>query len=131
VIVLDTHVLIWWVNGDAALSKRAKTLIEREQDTGEIVVSSISAWEIATLVRYRRLSLSIDVGVWLRTAMQIRGLRFAPVDVAVAMQSVDLPGDFHKDSADRMIVATSRLLGASLVTKDEKIRAYLHVKTIW
>jgi PIN domain nuclease of toxin-antitoxin system len=53
------------------------------------------------------------------------------VDVEVATKSVDLPGDFHKDPADRMIVATARKLAVPLVTKDDKIRAYAHVKTIW
>jgi PIN domain nuclease of toxin-antitoxin system len=54
-----------------------------------------------------------------------------PVDAEIAIKSVDLPGDFHKDSVDRMIVATARKLAVPLVTKDEKIRSYAHVKTIW
>lgn len=128
-IVLDTHALVWWVTDDPTLSKKAKAIIEREQAAGEIVVSSISAWEIAMLVEREKLVLSVDVSTWLAMAAEIA--RFVPVDVDVAVKSVQLPGKFHKDPADRMIVATARKFAAPLVTKDEKIRAYRHVKTIW
>ena len=130
-IVLDTHTMVWWVSGDPLLSKRARTAIEREQPDGDIIVSSISAWEIAMLVERGKLVLSMDVGSWLSTVAQIDAVRFLPVEVEVATKSVDLPGDFHKDPADRMIVATARKLAVPLVTKDDKIRAYAHVKTIW
>lgn len=130
-IVLDTHTLVWWVSGDPLLSKRARTAIEREQPDGDIIVSSISAWEIAMLVERGKLVLSMDVASWLSTVAQIDAVHFLPVDVEVATKSVDLPGDFHKDPADRMIVATARKLAVPLVTKDDKIRAYAHVKTVW
>jgi len=131
VIVLDTHALVWWVSGDSTLSRKAKAAIEREREGGAIIVSSISAWEIAMLVERERLLLSVDVGSWLAMAAQIESVRFVPVDVEIALKSVDLPGEFHRDPADRMIVATARKLAAPLVTKDERIRAYAHVKTIW
>ena len=130
-IVLDTHVLVWWVTGDTSLSKKAKNAIAREMSGGEIVVSSISAWEIAMLVAREKLVLTMDVGSWLLTVGEIEALRFVPVDVEIATKSVTLPGDFHHDPADRMIVATARKLAVPLVTKDTKIRAYAHVKTIW
>jgi PIN domain nuclease of toxin-antitoxin system len=131
VIVLDTHTLVWWVNGDDALSKKAKTAIHRELDGGQIIISAISAWEIAMLVAQEKLVLTMDVGSWLATVAEIDAVKFFPLDVEVAMRSVDLPGEFHKDPADRMIVATARKLAVPLVTKDEKIRSYAHVKTIW
>lgn len=130
-IVLDTHALVWWVAGDALLSKKAKAAIRREQSGGAIIVSTISAWEIAMLVERERLLLSMDVSSWLATVAEIEAVRFEPVDVNVATKSVVLPGKFHKDPADRMIVATARKLAAPLVTMDDKIRAYAHVKTIW
>ncbi|GAB3627347.1 twitching motility protein PilT [Pandoraea terrae] len=130
-IVLDTHALIWWINGDALLSKRARAAIEHELDDGHIIVSAISTWEVAMLVKQARLVLSMDVNRWLATVGQIERVSFVPVDVEIALKSVDLPGDFHKDPADRMIVTTARALAAPLVTKDDKIRAYRHVKTIW
>jgi PIN domain nuclease of toxin-antitoxin system len=131
VIVLDTHTLIWWVTSDAALSKKAKTAIERERAGGEIIVSAISAWEIAMLVQRETVAFSMDVENWLATVQQIPGVRFAPVDLDISVKSVQLPGEFHRDPADRLIVATARKFAAPLVTKDLKIRAYAHVKTIW
>ena len=130
-IVLDTHALVWWVAGDSTLSKKAKAAIERELSGGEIIVSAISAWEIAMLVEREKLVLSMDVGSWLATVSGVEAVRFMPIDAEIAIKSVDLPGDFHKDPADRMIVATARKLAVPLVTKDEKIRSYAHVKTIW
>jgi len=83
------------------------------------------------LVRQEKLVLSMDVDSWLATVAAIEAVRFLPLDVEVTVKSVDLPGEFHKDPADRMIVATARKLAVPLVTKDDKIRAYAHVKTIW
>ena len=83
------------------------------------------------LVEREKLVLSMDVGSWLATVTDIEAVRFVPVDPEIAVKSVELPGEFHKDPADRMIVATARKFSVSLVTKDEKIRAYAHVKTIW
>jgi PIN domain nuclease of toxin-antitoxin system len=131
VIVLDTHTLVWWVTNDSSLSKKARAAIERERAGGEIVVSAISAWEIAMLVERETLAFSMDVESWLATVQQIPGVRFAPIDVDISTKSVRLPGEFHKDPADRLIVATARKFGVPLVTKDLKIRAYAHVKTIW
>lgn len=131
VIVLDTHALVWWVGGDENLSRAAKKAIESELDGGQIVVSAISAWEIAMLVDREKLVLSMDVDSWLTTVANIPAVRFMPVDVEIMIKSVELPGDFHKDPADRMIVSTARKLAAPLVTRDEKIRAYAHVRTVW
>jgi PIN domain nuclease of toxin-antitoxin system len=131
VIVLDTHALVWWANGDEALSTKAKAAIDRELAGGQIIISAISAWEIAMLVEREKLVLSMDVGSWLATVAEIEAVRFWPVDVEIGLKSVALPGEFHKDPADRMIVATARKLAVPLVTKDEKIHAYAHVKTIW
>jgi PIN domain nuclease of toxin-antitoxin system len=131
VIVLDTHALIWWVSGDPTLSKKAKTAIERELAGGEIIISAISAWEITMLVEREKLVLSMDVSSWLASISTIESVRIVPIDAEIAMKSVGLPGVFHKDPADRMIVATARKLAAPLVTMDEKIRAYAHVKTVW
>jgi len=131
VIVLDTHALVWWVSGDAELSANARAAIKKELNGGEIIVSSISAWEIAMLVAREKLVLTVDVDAWLAAVAEIEVVRFVPVNDEIAVKSVSLPGEFHKDPADRMIVATARILAIPLVTKDEKMRAYPHVKTIW
>jgi len=131
VIVLDTHALVWWVSGDAELSANARAAIKKELNGGEIIVSSISAWEIAMLVAREKLVLTVDVDAWLAAVAEIEVVRFVPVNDEIAVKAVSLPGEFHKDPADRMIVATARILAIPLVTKDEKMRAYPHVKTIW
>jgi PIN domain nuclease of toxin-antitoxin system len=132
VIVLDTHALLWWASGDTArLSSVAARAIEEELSGGRIAVSSFSAWELAMLVERGRVVLSMDVEAWLSVVSRIEAVRFVPVDNEISLRSVTLPGVFHKDPADRIIVATARKLAAPLVTADEKIRAYPHVQTLW
>ena len=130
-IVLDTHILIWWVSGDASLSKKAaKKISDTLKTDGEILISSISAWEIAMLIEKGRLVLSMDVESWLDEVSQIDGVRFIPVDNEIGIKATMLPGEFHKDPADRIIVATARKFAMPLVTADDKIIDYQHVKTI-
>ncbi|MGI9282837.1 MAG: type II toxin-antitoxin system VapC family toxin [Endozoicomonas sp.] len=131
-IVLDTHTLIWWVSDHPSLSKKARKCIDTEQkNKGDIVVSSISAWEIAMLTSKGHLTLSIDIDSWLKLVGEIDRVTFLPIDNRVAVESTRLPGEFHKDPADRIITAQARALSAPLVTADEKILKYSHVKTIW
>jgi PIN domain nuclease of toxin-antitoxin system len=132
-IVLDTHALVWWVADSPELSQTARVAIESQLSNpdGLVIVSSISVWEIALLVRKERLVLNIDLDTWLDTVGQIEGLRFMPVDNEVLIHSTRLPGEFHPDPADRIIVALARQLAAPLVTADAKIRAYRHVDTTW
>ncbi len=131
-IILDTHVLLWWVSGSDSLSAAASKVIKRTLTRGsEIIISSISAWEISMLISKGRLILSMDVESWLDEVAQIDGVRFVPVDNEIGIKSTALPGEFHKDPADRMIVATARKLAIPLVTADEKMISYEYVKTIW
>jgi len=131
VILLDTHALIWWVGGDARLSAPIAKLIKQNLAEHSVLISAISAWEVAQLVARDRLVLSRPVSDWLDLVQAIDGVRFVPIDQRVAVESVNLPGDFHKDPADRFLVATARLLGATLISCDDKIRAYAHVNTFW
>lgn len=130
-ILLDTHALIWWVGGDARLSAPIAKLIKQNLAEHSVLISAISAWEVAQLVARDRLVLSRPVSDWLDLVQAIDGVRFVPIDQRVAVESVNLPGDFHKDPADRFLVATARLLGATLISCDDKIRAYAHVNTFW
>lgn len=132
-IVLDTHALIWWVNGDNRLSTLAGEAIKRETDReeGEILISSISAWEVALLVEKGRLMLTMEVNNWLKVVKEIDNVNFAPLDNDIAVQSVKLPGRFHADPADRIITALARHHSAPVVTCDTKIREYEYVKSIW
>lgn len=83
------------------------------------------------LVAKGRIALSMDIAEWLSVVKQIEAVSFVPVDNDIAVKSVELPGTFHKDPADRIIVATARKLAAPLVTADDKIRDYPHVRALW
>lgn len=131
-ILLDTHCLLWWVNDDRdKLSADAQAALAAARPGSEILISSITAWEIAMLVARGRLGLTMDVAAWLATVQEIEEVRFIPVDNTIAVDAVELPGVLHKDPADRIIVATARKFAVPIVTADEKIRDYPHVRTIW
>lgn len=131
-LVLDTHVLIWWVNGDSNLPKTVSRLINREsKEDNSLLISAISAWEISMLIEKERLVLAIDIHAWLEEVKRIPAVRFIPIEVGVAVNSTQLPGKFHNDPADRMIVALAREYSVPLITADEKILSYQHVKTVW
>jgi len=130
-IVLDTHVLIWWVNDPSFLSPAARGVIDDAVRADGVAVSCISSWEIALLVGRGRLHLALDVRDWLSRCEALPFLSFVPVDCAVAVESVRLPDFPHPDPADRIIAATALSMGAVLVTKDERLRGYPPLKTLW
>lgn len=130
-IVLDTHVWVWWVSSPEKISETAREVIDGAMEREEIFVSSISCWEIALLSRKGRLELTIPVEDWVARSEALPFFRFVPFDNRVALRSNRLPGELHEDPADRVIIATALTLGAPLVSKDKKIRDYPHVKTIW
>jgi PIN domain nuclease of toxin-antitoxin system len=130
-IVLDTHVLIWWINGDPDLGVKARRLIHKARKEGKIYISSMTTWEIAMLLKSGRLVLAMPLNEWIEKIEKLPFVSFVPVDNGIARDAVNLPGDFHKDPADRMIVATARSLNVTLVTCDKKILGYGHVKTAW
>lgn len=130
-IVLDTHVLVWWIGGDPRLSRKAAGAIRKEMTGGQLGIPSISVWEIGMLVAKGRITLGMDVTEWLDTVQAIRGVTLLPLSAKIALDSTRLPGEFHEDPADRMIVATARAENAPLVTADRRILAYSHVRTLW
>jgi PIN domain nuclease of toxin-antitoxin system len=130
-IVLDTHTWIWWLTAPEKLSAKARKLIERNLGNANVRVSSISVWEIAMLVARGRLNFGIDFPTWMNTVITVPGVKFQPVDNIIAYQAVNLPGTFHADPADRMIVATALGLDATLISGDQKIQEYSYVKVIW
>jgi PIN domain nuclease of toxin-antitoxin system len=117
-LLLDTHIWLWSLMDPRELSPRVSAAI-RDADN-ELWLSSVSVWEFLTLVRKGRLTVTGDAGQWLTEALQRAPLREAPIthDVAIESQRVELT---HWDPADRFIAATSRLLGATLVTADQRL----------
>jgi len=131
VIVLDTHVWVWWVSQTPLLSMRVKRLIDRCTPSDPAYLSSISVWEVAMLVAKGRLQLTMDTADWIAKCEALPNLRFVPIDNRILLRATSLPEPFHKDPADRFIVSTALQLGARLFTKDDKLRAYPHVETVW
>lgn len=130
-IVLDTSVWIAWVAAPARLSPKASRLIAEEEKRQGILVSAISVREVAEKVASGKLVLDRDVRAWVHFASTYPGLCVLPVDPADALESPLLPGTFHDDPTDRLIVALARRLDCPLVTSDPAMRAYRHVKTVW
>ncbi|MEI6704991.1 MAG: type II toxin-antitoxin system VapC family toxin [Deltaproteobacteria bacterium] len=130
-ILLDTHTLLWWINDPSTLSNPAIKSIDAAVMSKSVHVSSISSWEIALLVERGRLRLALDVRDWISRCEALPFLTFVSVSNAIAIESVRLPDFPHADPADRIIAATALSLGAMLVTKDDKLRNYPYVKTIW
>jgi PIN domain nuclease of toxin-antitoxin system len=130
-IVLDTHAWIWFVNDPRQLSAPARRAAEEAMSGRSIYISSISAWEVALLAASGRIELTIDVHDWIAKSEALPFINFVPVDNAIFLRSVFLPGPLHADPADRVIIATALMKGIPVVTKDEKIRKYSKVKSIW
>ncbi len=126
-IVLDTHVWVWWVHGSDRLTARYREYLSAET-TGGLAVSAISCWEVAKLVQKGRLTLPVPIREWFEQALGPSGVQLLPLTPAIAAESAALPGDFHRDPADQLIVATARVHDVPLVTADEAIRAYPHVR---
>jgi PIN domain nuclease of toxin-antitoxin system len=126
--MLDTHIWVWWVHGDAHLPERYNTYLALHEAQG-LGVSVISVWEVAKLVEYGRLILPYPVAEWLERALAYPGMRLLELTPRIIVESTQLPGTFHRDSADQLIVATARVYTCPLVTVDSKILVYSHVQT--
>jgi len=130
-IVLDTHAWIWFISNPNLLSKRARKAAETGVREKNILISSISAWEVVLLVAKKRLKLTLNAADWITKSENLPFIQFVPVTNAIAVKSVNLPQPLHADPADRIIIATALSVGAPLVTKDQKLLNYAPIKTIW
>jgi PIN domain nuclease of toxin-antitoxin system len=127
VIVLDTHIWVFWVHGDPQLPADYQAYIQTHEATG-LGVSAISCWEVAKLVELGRLALPCPVSQWLQQALAYPGVQLLALSPEIAVESTQLPGVFHRDPADQIIAATARIANCPLVTMDQRIRAYPHVQ---
>ena len=119
--LLDTHVLIWWLQGDGPLSSAQRHVLDAADADSPLRVSDISLWEVATLHSLRRISLSLPVREWLQKAVAPPLVRRQGISPAIAAEVAALPDSFHGDPADRILVATARIVGATLLTHDRHI----------
>jgi PIN domain nuclease of toxin-antitoxin system len=129
--LLDTHAWVWWVTEDRRLSAVARRAIERSQAKGDLSLSLISVWEVAKKVEKAQLVLDRPVDQWLELALARPGLHLVELTRPILVESCKLPPPFHGDPADQLIVATARDCDAVIITKDARIRAYAHVRSVW
>jgi len=127
-ILLDTHIWVWLSDESDQLSKEHRQIIDHHRDCG-LGVSVISCWEVAKLVEYGRLKLACPVDEWIEAALSLPGIRLLELTPRIAVASTQLPGQFHRDPADQIIVATARVYDLELLTVDNRIVRYDHVRT--
>jgi len=130
-LLVDTHTLIWMVEEAPQLGAQVAEVLNRAGWEDRIAVSAITPWEIALLVSKGRLKLGAEVMRWIRVALAKPGVRLVPLEPEIAVESTRLPFEMHADPADRILVATARHLGATLVTADKTLldlakKGYLH-----
>jgi PIN domain nuclease of toxin-antitoxin system len=124
-LLLDTHVWVWFAQQDSRLANRPVVgEIDAALRESRVGVSAISVWEVAMLDAKGRVDLGPDCLGWLRDALALPGMSLLALSPEIAVESVRLPGGFHADPADRVIVATARVLGADLLTADAEILRY-------
>lgn len=129
-ILLDTHVWWWSLTEPENLSNEAIALIKQTK-TDERFIASISIWEFAMMVAKKWIELKISPAKWLSRALNETGITVIELSPDIATDSCSLPGEFNKDPADRIIVATARVHNLTLLTKDQKILDYPNVKSVW
>lgn len=123
-LVLDTHVWVWLIGGIEAMSRAALSAIEEAAAKGNVIVPAAAVWEVAMWEKRGVIVLAQPCAHWVADAINAPGLRVQAMTSEIAVEAVNLPGSFKGDQADRMIVATARLLGGTVVTADQRIRDY-------
>lgn len=122
-VLLDTHILIWWLVGAGALSKKQAEVLDRIDSKGErYALSAISLWEIATLVKRGKISLQRSIDGFFEDLEDHSSIEIIPLTPRIALESTRLGDSFPKDPADQIIAATARVYGMSLITADTRIR---------
>ena len=123
-VLLDTHTWIWLFNGSIELSSDAIEQINFAGNQGKVFISAISVWELSMLVAKNRINLSKPIHQWVKDSFSQPGVNLSSMLPEIAIESSFLPGEFHGDPTDRIIVATARANNLILLTRDKKILSY-------
>ena len=124
-LLLDTHAWIWLVNGDKKIkSNRWLKKILNAAQRSELYVASITIWEVGMLESKGRLKLDRGCEDWIDSAISQPGISIVQLEPAIAVEASRLPGDFHGDPADRILIATARKKAMKLVTVDQRMKEY-------
>lgn len=119
--LLDTHAWVWWVDRDKRLGRTTTDFLDTLPVDARPYLADISLWEVAMLVERHRLEFSIPLPDWLEAAAHPRSVRLLSITPAIAAEVAVLPSAFHRDPADRVIVATCRIMNVPLITRDHRI----------
>lgn len=119
--LLDTHAWVWWVQGDVRLGRKAARALDALPAPQRPSISAMSLWEVATLFTLRRIEIETTFAAWLDRAASPRTVQILALTPAIAAEVASLPDTFHRDLADRVIVATSRVWGLPILTRDAAI----------
>jgi PIN domain nuclease of toxin-antitoxin system len=130
-MLLDTHVWLWFAEGmSAKLPERSIHMIDKVRRDAGLLVSAISVWELGMQVAKGRVQLSAPLSIWVNRAVHAPGIQLVPLDGDIAVESTQLPGVLHADPADRFLIATARVLNASIATRDVQILEYGKLKLL-
>ena len=121
IALLDTHVLLWWFEKPARLSRSQRRILERANERAPLGVSDVTAWEIGMLVEAGRVRLPLPIDVWLSRATAAPLVERCGIEPSVIREMVELANTQDWDPADRILVATARVRGVPLVTSDTRI----------
>jgi PIN domain nuclease of toxin-antitoxin system len=127
-LLLDTHVIIWALTEPERLGSQTRRKIA--QPDAQLAVATISTLEIAQLAAKKRITLQDGTKAWIAAAVRALGCTIIELTNVIAVESYALPGEFHKDPVDRVLVATARTQSLKFVTADQQILGYRHVVTI-
>ncbi len=127
-ILLDTHAWIWWMDKPDKLGNKAQQSVKKSKRIG---VHVFSCFEIAILVEKAKITLEKAVDEWIADALSHSKIEVIPLSVAAAVKCTQLPGNFHRDPADRILLATCLLNDYPLITKDLLIERWGFIETIW
>ena len=126
-LVVDTHILVWLLLQPEELSENIKRHIALAQENNQLLISSISLWEIAMLNLKKRINIYEPIKDFLESIVNIKGILIKDLTPEIAAESILLPDNFHEDPADRIIVATTKVCSATLITRDHEILTWAHL----
>jgi PIN domain nuclease of toxin-antitoxin system len=129
-LLLDTHVWIWFANGDAALQKSLRKTINQAAQDHLLNIAAISLWEVAMLEKRKRIILEMPCLEWIKRSIELMKIQIVPLTPEISVESCHLPGHFHGDPSDQLIVASARNESLVLVTRDKNILKYAQQKYI-
>lgn len=129
-LLLDTHTWVWFMQGSDKFNAATIKKIETGIQNRTVHIAAISQWELAMLIQKSRIVLNEPALVWMQSAIEKLHLKVLPLTADIAIESTELPGEFHGDPADRMIVSTARIHQLTILTRDAKILQYAQLKHV-